>query len=264
MTVSQQYASALTFTKRYSFVDVLGILTGDSESPPVTVAEPRTESSRGHGRTVPYEERTGEDKPKVAADLVELEAFLAEHQIPDGFLLRLLQEKKLLDGHTKNLAQIKPGILRRCLDEKSKTRLLEAWKAQQADEESGSATPPPRKEEPHPFDSKPVTPPAKKAPARKTAVARREPEDQRRTRQFVMAADMSATAYLEQEGVEDWRKVKIHFGEKSGTPLGKLGRASVEWWIVNWEAKPYKGTWEEDTLLLDAALCVASEEFDNA
>jgi hypothetical protein len=58
----------------------------------------------------------------------------------------------------------------------------------------------------------------------------------------------------------DWREVVIHFGEKEGTALGKLPRKSLVWWIENWVAKKYRGKWEDEVILLDAALCLASAE----
>jgi len=266
MNEAQKFASALTFAKRYAFCDALGIITGDEDYDTVTVST-ASQPREKHSRTKTYEETPADANTHSADDLVQLQSFMSENDIPEGFLLRLLQEKKLIDGHTKSVAQVKPGILRRCLDEKSKANLLAAWRAQQADEESGSATPPPKKQERHPFDSGTPDrePLGKSEPKRKTAKREAENEDQRRepTRVFCQA-DMSPHDYLEQEGADDWRKVKIHFGEKEGTALGKLSRASLEWWIENWQAKPYKGTWEDDTVLLDAALCVAAAELENA
>jgi hypothetical protein len=75
-----------------------------------------------------------------------------------------------------------------------------------------------------------------------------------------IVADIEPSDILEQEGIDNWRKVKIHFGKNSGTPLGKLPRKSLEWWIENYTPKPYKGTWQEKDLLLDAGLCLASAE----
>jgi hypothetical protein len=199
----------------------------------------------GHKRTRPYEEETGEGDARVAVDLIDLKTFLTENKIPDGFLLRLLQEKKMIDGHTKNVAQLKPGVLRRCLNDKSKGALIKAWKAHQADEESGSQEPPDLKA------------PVKRG---KGEVRTNEGDQTRVTVRRPQNEDIAPKDLLEQEGYDNWREVPIHFGEKEGTPLGQLPSKSLAWWIDNWEPKPYKGVWEEKTLLLDAALCLASAE----
>jgi hypothetical protein len=222
-------------------------MISDEADDPEGSAEPPTaepKGAAGHRRTKEYEAETGEGDKKVATDLLELKAFLTEHKIPDGFLLRLLQEKKMIDGHTKNVAQIKPGILRRCLDQKSKDNLVKAWEAQKADEESGSENPP------HPFNGEP----------RKTAKAEPEDEDQRRKQRKPVVTDIAPSDVLEQEGIDNWREVKIHFGKQEGTALGKLPARSLQWWIDSYVPKPYKGTWQEKDLLLDAGLCLASEE----
>ena len=269
MNEAQKYAAALTFAKRYAFCDALGVLTGDVDDDAVSIAS-TAPSMTGHKRTRKYEEETGGADPKVQADHIELQKFLEENHIPEGFLLRLLQDKKLIDGHTKSVHDLKPGIVLRCLDANSKGNLIKAWAAQKADEDSGSATPPPPKKDDNrsPFDSgtpdrKPLVDEHDKKPTpppRKTA--RPEPgEDQTVGKlRSPIVEDISPADILEQEGVENWRKVKIHFGKNAGTPLGKLNGDSLRWWIANYTPKPYKGTWQEKDLLLDAGLCLASAE----
>jgi hypothetical protein len=267
MNEAQKYASALTFAKRYAFCDAFGVLTGDEDSDAVSIAA--SSPTIGHRRTKAYEEETGKGDPKVQNDLADLNTFLASNKIPDGFLLHLLQEKKLIDGHTKSLEQLKPGVLRRCLDDKTKANLIKAWSAQQADEESGSQeapTPtPPVKKDRHPFggDEPDLKAPAAK-PEKDKAAAREEVHtnegDQRTQTRQPVVKDIAPNDVLEQEDIDNWRKVKLHFGKQAGTPLGKLQANSLRWWIDNYVPKPYKGTWQEKDLLLDAALCLASEE----
>src|SRR5262245_27517793 len=216
-------------------------MISDEADDPEAHGEPPTakpKGAAGHSRHKRYEEETGEGDAKVQTDLLNLKAFLTENKIPDGFLLRLLQDKKLIDGHSKTVAGIKPGILRRCLSDASKKNLVVAWKQQQADEDSGSAEPP---------------------SGNGKREVRTNEGDQTRGRKPI-TDDIAPADLLEQEGIDNWRKVKIHFGAKSGTPLGKLTQKDLAWWINNWKPKPYKGTWEEKALLLDAALCLAAEE----
>jgi hypothetical protein len=257
MSDAQKFAAALTFAKRYAFVNSFGILTADEDTDSVVIAS--SSPTQGHRRTKAYEETTAAETSTATADLLELSTFLSEHNIPEGFLLRLLQDKKLIDGRTKTVGAIKPGILRRCLDDRSKQGLLSAWKAQQADEEKPNK-PQEKPQEKSPFDSgTPEREPSVNGKAKATPPA----AEQQRPARRKFSQGGKPRDFLGQHGIDDWRRVKIHFGEKEGTPLGKLSRASLEWWIENWQAKPYKGTWEEDTLLLDAALCLAAEEIDN-
>jgi len=260
MNEAQKYAAALTFAKRYAFCDAFGIFTGDADVDSVVIAS--ASPTQGHRRTKQYEEETGVGDPKVQKDLAELKEFLAKNEIPEGFLLRLLEEKKMIDGHTKTVDTLKPGILLRCLAPATKENLVKAWAVQRADEHrepekkgqrktaapEGDAPPTKaKKEDPHPFD--------RGEPVRTTE------GDQRRGRKPIIP-DIAPKDVLEQEGIDNWRKVKIHFGEKAGTPLGKLPAGSLRWWIENYKPKPFKGTWQEKDLLLDAALCLASAEME--
>lgn len=253
MNEAQKYAAALTFAKRYAFTDAFGILTGDEDNDAVSIAS--SSPTVGHRRTKAYEQLSNEGDPKVQNDLAEVRLFLASNKIPDNFLIYLLKEKKLIDPNTKTVEEIKPGILRRLLDAKTKANLIKAYAAYRADEESGGQTapaprkqPPPKKDK-HPFggDDEPV---------------RTNEGDQRRKLRAPVIADIAPKDVLEQEGIENWRKVKIHFGEKAGTPLGKLSKSSLLWWCENYKPKPYKGTWQEKDLLLDAALVLANQEME--
>lgn len=237
---------AITGATKYALMK--NFLVTDEQEPESGEQAPATSTAAGrspgkHTRTKPYEEATGDNDPKAAHDLLELKAFLTEHKIPDAFLLLLLTEKKLIDGHTKTVAQIKPGILRRCLDDKSKGNLIKAWAAQKKDEESGSATPPPK-------ESRKTTPTQGDDGMNQTTNIVRKP----------ITEDISPADVLEQEGIKNWRAVKIHFGEHEGKALGKMTVNQLSWWVKNYKPKPYKGTWQEKDLLLDAALCLASME----
>lgn len=226
-------ATKYAMMKNFLVTDEVEPETGDQK-------EEKPAGAAGHKRLKRYEEETGEGDKNVATDLLQLKAYLTEHKIPDGFLLRLLQEKKLIDGHTKNVAQLKPGVLRRVLAPKSLENLAKAWELQQADEDSGSAEPPAKSKA-------------------KTEVRTNEGDQTRNGRQPV-DKDSDPRELLEQEGYENWREVEIHFGDKKGTVLGKLTTKSLAWWVSNWFPKPYHGTWDEKDLLLDAALVLASAE----
>jgi hypothetical protein len=278
---------AITGATKYALMK--NFLITDEQDPETgeQVKPDKPAGAAGHRRTRAYEEETGSDDKKVATDLIELKAYLTQHKIPDGFLLTLLQEKKLIDGHTKNVAMIKPGVLRRVLSPKSLDNLLSAWKQQQADEESGSATapsdaalagagaPPYRKgvqndEGDASKDAPPPTSKARKkttkastssddAPDLKAEVRTRE-GDQSRKRREPVTDDVAPADMLGQEGYDNWREVEIHFGATKGTLLGKLTQKSLSWWISNYTPNPFKGTWQTNDLVLDAALCIASEE----
>lgn len=244
MNEAQKYAAALTFAKRYAFCDGLGILTGDEDVDAVSIDSSGPSMTR-HRRTTPYEEVSGADDPKVQADRADLIAFLSKEKIPDGFLLALLMEKKLIDGHTKMIAQLKPGVLRRCLSDASKANLLKAWKQQQKDDA-------PKEEQPKAA-----------AAAAKQEVRTREGDQRRESIKRAMTPAGEAfnpTDLLAQDGYENWREVKIHFGDQKGSTLGKLSAKSLLWWIANWKPKPFKGSWNEKDVLLDAALVLASHE----
>lgn len=252
----------------------------ESHPPDSHPSEDKPRGVEPHRRMKPYEEATGEGDKKVATDLLELKAWLTQHKIPDGFLLRLLEEKKMADGHTKNVAQIKPGILRRLLAPKTLENLLAAWKQQQSDEDTGSQTPPyskgiqneegdASKDQPEQsLDDGPVVNPkkaklVKKEPEPKTEVRTNEGDQTRGSRQQVDDGT-DPDDLLEQEGYDNWREVEIHFGQHKGKLLGKLPQKSLAWWVNNWTPKPYRGTWDEKDLVLDAALVLAGKELGGA
>jgi hypothetical protein len=246
---------AITGATKY--VLMKNFLISDEQDPESGDQAPsaKPKGAEGHRRTKPYEEETGEGDKKVATDLIELKAYLTQHKIPDGFLLRLLEEKKLIDGHTKTVAAIKPGILRRVLSPKSLENLLAAWKQQQLDEDQGSENPPAREPEPEPTPA----PKAKDTPTKRRTAESNEYDQTRGGRQPIDEGT-DPNDLLEQEGYDNWREVEIHFGEKKGKVLGKLPQKSLAWWVQNWTPKPFRGTWDEKDLLLDAALVLAGRE----
>lgn len=197
----------------------------------------RPAGAQGHSRVRPYEEETGEGSMKVATDLIEFKAFLTEHKIPDGFVLRLLQEKGSIDGRTKTVAGLKPGVLRRCLADKAKAILLKTWTTHQKDEGAGEASEPEPKKE----------------------VRTREGDQTRDGAREPIQTDLEPKDVLEQDGYTDWRQVPIHFGEQRATPLGKLTKKSLSFWM-KWEPRQFQGEWNEKDILLDAALTLASRE----
>jgi hypothetical protein len=249
---------AITGAVKYALMK--NFLITDEQDPEAGEGQPDhpPAKSERHGRTKPYEEVTGDGDKKVATDLLELKAFLTENKIPDGFLLQMLREKELIDGHTKNVAQLKPGVLLRCLSPKSKANLVTAWKAYQADEAAGGAT--------APAPAKPEALPKQKGPPpRKTAAPPREFDepvrtsegDQTRGRRPVQK-EVSVSDLL--QDVANWREVKIHFGKQENDALGSITSKSLSWWIENYKPKPYRGKWNRDDLILDAALCQADAE----
>jgi len=223
-------------------------------------AAPKNEAK--HRPTKPYEEETGEGDAKVAQDLLELKAFLTEKKIPDGFLLAMLTEKKLIDGHTKNVAQLKPGILHRCLIPEAKDKLVELWKQHQADEDSGSATEPDR--ERSPFNGEPAKPAKPAKQESKAKVTREGDQRQKSLLRKPIDEDTNPEDILSQDGYENWREVKVHWGNDKGKTLGSLTAKNLLWWVQQWTPKPFKGTWNEKDILLDAALVLASQELEGA
>jgi len=69
---------------------------------------------------------------------------------------------------------------------------------------------------------------------------------------------------LAQDGYENWREVKVHWGNDKDKTLGSLTAKNLLWWVTKWVPKPYKGTWNEKDILLDAALVLASQELEGA
>jgi hypothetical protein len=252
MNEPQKFASALTFSKRYAFKNAFGIQTGDADDDARAArghteevqAEGRAPEGKKHTRTRAYESEPSSPK---ANDLKLLTEFMGEHNIPDGFVLAMLKEKKLVPANLTILANAPPGIISRVLA--SRERLLKAFQ--------GSNVPAPKAKEPErsPFDD---------APAAKSNLERRaEDEDQRRPQMEVrvpVQLDLSPDDVLEQDGFRDWREVVIHFGKQRGTALGKLTAKSLVWWISEWHPKQYKNKWGAKDVILDAALVLAHQE----
>jgi hypothetical protein len=58
-----------------------------------------------------------------------------------------------------------------------------------------------------------------------------------------------------------WQEAVVHFGKNKGTPLAKLESASLEWYIAEWQPKPFKGKLSAADIELRAALDVADDEW---
>jgi hypothetical protein len=258
MNEPQKFASALTFSKRYAFCNAFGIQTGDKDDDAKAArsvneeaqAEGRAPAGKKHTRMRDYE---NEPQPAKAdtSEIKQLTDFMAEHNIPDGFVLAMLKEKKLVPANLTILNNAPPGIVRRVLA--SRERLLKAFEASSASPKE-AVKPSKADDNRSPFDS--GTP-------RRTSLGE-EDEDQRRPRMKVrepVQTDLSPDDVLDQDGFRDWREVVIHFGKKSkGTALGKLTANSLVWWITEWHPTQYKGKWNSKDLILDAALCLAHQE----
>ena len=62
----------------------------------------------------------------------------------------------------------------------------------------------------------------------------------------------------------DWHNVEIHFGKNKGVKLGDLGSRQLEWYVTEWQPKPYKGAIAEADQILRAALDQAAGELDGS
>jgi hypothetical protein len=86
-------------------------------------------------------------------------------------------------------------------------------------------------------------------------------------RQFCLAG-IHPVDYLEQHGVFCLDDVRIHLGKLGeadngkGTRLGSLNEESLLFWIEHYKPEKYHGTWIEEDIMLDAALCCAQRELD--
>jgi hypothetical protein len=188
-----------------------------------------------------YEQETVTVGDKATDDLLELSVWLNENNIPEGFALAMLKEKKLVAPNLTKLGNAPPGVIRRTLQ--SRERLLKAF-------ENSSAVP-------EQSQGKPLV-------ERRANVKAYEDEDQSAPElREPCQEDVTPDDLLAQEGEEDWRTVSIHFGKQKGVQLGKIGLKSLTWWIENWHPEQWKGRWNDKDLLLDAALCVAHAEMRN-
>lgn len=216
-----------------------------------------------HKPTKPYEEETAEGDAAAMSDLLQLSKYLKENDIPEGFVVALLKEKKLVAPNLTKLASAPPGVIQRTLI--SRERLLKAFQTSSAaaNGEAGSKpTPAAKPAERGPFDE---PPPGKPIPFDKPAPPQAEDEDQSKGRMEVrqpMQQDIPPADLLGQEGYDDWREVKIPRGKQKGTALGKLSAKSLVWWITEWKAEPHPKTkkFSNVDLLLDAGLCLAHAE----
>jgi hypothetical protein len=253
MNEPQRFASALTFAKRYAFCNGFGILTGDEDDN----AEKATAPPAKHSRFREYEAEplpakkakgkvvTSETAESDVSGLLELSKWIAENKIPEGFVLAMLKERKLVAPNLAKLANAPAGVIRRVLS--SKDRLLKAFKASDAgasDSDAAEIASGNGKQERGPFDD----------PKAKTATV---PEGWA-MRKTIDGSDAHQT--LADAQVGEWRGVAIHFGKKKGAQLGKMSAKDLTWWIDNYVPEKYKGRWNNDDLILDAALVTAHEE----
>lgn len=221
---------AISRVCRSAFAHVVVLI--DSELSTTPAEEMPFDAPEKHSPTKPYEEKTVKEAgPKSMSDLMQLSAWLNENNIPEGFVLAMLKEKKLISPQLQLLGNAPPGVIRRTLQ--SRERLLKAFQA------SNVAAAEPKQS--------------------------RNAEDEDQSGRWEMRKpvqdDISPQDLLEQEGHDDWRSVVIHFGKKSkGTQLGKLNAKSLVWWITEWHPTQYNNKWSNEDLLLDAALCCAHAE----
>ena len=77
-----------------------------------------------------------------------------------------------------------------------------------------------------------------------------------------MPRDGATTDQREQFEGNKWEQVKIHFGKQKGMKLGEIPAQSLNWWIHDWQPKPFNGKIDPDNLVLRAALDAAGLESD--
>jgi hypothetical protein len=248
MNEPQRFASALTFAKRYAFCNAFGILTGDEDDNAEKATAPPAKHSRlreyeneplppkkAKGRTV--EAQTATTAESDVSGVLELSAWLKDNNIPEGFVLAMLKERKLVAPNLAKLANAPAGVLRRTLS--SKDRLLKAFKASDAGASDSDAA----------------------------AIASGNGEAAHHTPKHPEGWEMRKTVdgsdphqTLRDAQVGEWRAVAIHFGKKKGSQLGKMSAKDLTWWITNYAPERYKGKFNNDDLIFDAALCCAHEE----
>lgn len=218
-------------------------MVSDETDPEASEERPSTSArqSSGGDRHRPTREYENEpsDSPKATTDLLELKAFLTESKVPEAFLLALLKEKKLVSPQLQHIANAPPGVIRRCLSPKSKENLLIAYKnSGDVDAPSSASTP----------------------DERKTKASDRDMDQTRMETRQPVDPEINVHDLLQQEGHDNWRTVRIHFGKQRGSALGEITAKSLVWWITSWAPEKYRNRWNAKDLLLDAALCLAHRE----
>jgi len=224
-------------------------LISDNADPEGDVAADKARATK-HSPTRDNASRKTADTPTAKADLASLRNWAEENGVTEEFILKLAAEGKLANSET-SLAELKPGTLTRLLS--LRERILTRWKLT----DDGVATPADKEnpdKEAESYSKNRKTLPPKESKAKVEIEGERKP----------VQTDIEPSELLEQEGVESWKDVAIHFGSKKGTKLGKLPASSLSWWVGEWRPKQYKNKWSNDDLILDAALCVAQAELANA
>jgi len=240
MNDAQKYASALTFAKRYAFCNTFGILTGDADTDTIEIAA--HDQRKKHTPLREYERETAatSDNAGASKDLDAIKTFLSQQKIPDEFMLSQLRQRRFIAEDVDTVEKIQPGILRKLNDDKVRANLLTAWKKSREETKSTGQ---------------------KQAKAESVRTNEGDQSSTNLVRMPIFEA-VAPADLLEQSGYTNWRKVKIHFGESLHKTLGSLSQKVLHGWITCWKPEPYRGTWNEADLLLDAALCLASQEME--
>ena len=245
---------AITGATKYALMK--NFLVTDEHNDPEAGAQVTGKQGTGkHKPTKPYEQETTEGDAAAMSDLLQLSKYLKENDIPEGFVVAMLKEKKLVSPQLVKLSNAPPGVIQRTLV--SRERLLKAFQTSTA-AVNGNTKAPPTKAEPErgPFDERPP------GGGKSTFDEADENQSQEMKVRQPVQQDISPADLLGQEGHDDWRTVKIARGKQKGTALGKLTAKSLVWWIAEWKPEPHPKThkWSDVDLLLDAGLCLAHAE----
>lgn len=258
-------ASNKAFTGANKFFLMKLFMVSDAESD--AESDPTTDKTMGAGakpKDAPdkHDRYAAPEKPEpaaVASDLEQLKAFLKTEKIPQTFVLKIARDTHLADWEDtiEEVAEHKPGNINILL--RGASRLLKLWHETQ-DAVPGLEKPPAKQETPPPREK-----PQGESAGRKREYnldggdrgAKRQSKDNSKWEPRTPGqTEVDPEEILKDHDVTDWREVEIHFGTNKGIKLGDLKEASMSWYLEKWTIKKYKGKWNPDDVLLDAALCV--------
>ena len=172
-------------------------------------ADRRHEPELKHNPHSGAEEKTAKQTVAGAEAVKDLRDFLAEHVIPESFVVELAAKGKLAEGTEKGLDELRPGTVSRMFT--LRNTIKARWDEQDA-------------------------PPM--GPAVRTMITGGDP-----------------VKFLATAGVV-WDEALC----PDGKALGARNREAVQELIANWKPRKIKGEYIRQSLVLDAALCVAQTQ----